>query len=44
MAPTAILANQHFNLAKKIFNGTKIRIELLTGKTETKLKKKYLKT
>ena len=42
MAPTAILAKQHFNLAKKIFNGTKIKIELLTGKTETKLRKKIL--
>ncbi len=42
MAPTAILANQHFNLAKKVFDGTKIRIKLLTGKTETKLKNKIL--
>ena len=42
MAPKAILAKQHFNLAKKIFNGTKIKIELLTGKTETKLRKKIL--
>ena len=44
MAPTAILANQHFNLAKKIFDGTKIRIKLLTGKTEIKLKKEILMT
>ena len=42
MAPTSILAKQHFDLSKKIFNGTKIRIELLTGKTETKLRKKIL--
>ena len=42
MAPTAILAKQHYNLAKKIFNGTNKRIELLTGKTETKLRKKIL--
>ena len=42
MAPTSILANQHFNLAKKVFDGTKIRIKLLTGKTETKLKKEIL--
>ena len=42
MAPTAILANQHFNLAKKVFDGTKIRIKLLTGKTEIKLKKEIL--
>ena len=44
MAPTAILAKQHYVLAKKIFDGTKIRIKLLTGKTENKLKKVYLKT
>ena len=42
MAPTAILANQHFNLAKKVFDGTKIKIKLLTGKTEIKLKKEIL--
>ena len=42
MAPTAILAKQHYNLAKKIFNGTKIKIKLLTGKTEMKLRKKIL--
>tara|TARA_A100001011_G_scaffold339294_1_gene370639 strand:+ start:313 stop:2370 length:2058 start_codon:yes stop_codon:yes gene_type:complete len=43
MAPTAILAKQHYVLAKKIFDGTKIRIKLLTGKTENKLKKEILK-
>ena len=42
MAPTAILAKQHYNLAKKIFDGTKIKIKLLTGKTETRIKKKIL--
>jgi len=42
MAPTAILAKQHYNLAKKIFDGTKIKIKLLTGKTDTKLRKKIL--
>ncbi len=42
MAPTAILAQQHYSLAKKIFNGTKIRIKLLTGKTEPKIRKKTL--
>ena len=30
MAPTAILANKHFNLAKKLFDNTKINIRLLT--------------
>ena len=43
MAPTEILANQHFNLAKKIFNKLKIRIEFLSGKTELKKRKKILK-
>ena len=33
MAPTEILAKQHFNLFKKIF-GKKINSTLLTGKTE----------
>ena len=42
MAPTAILAKQHYNLAKKMFDRTKIKIELLTGKTETKIRKKIL--
>ena len=35
MAPTEILAKQHFNLAKKIFKNTKINIHLLTGKLES---------
>ena len=42
MAPTAILAKQHYNLAKKIFEKTKIKIELLTGKTDYKSRKKIL--
>ena len=39
MAPTEILANQHFRLAKKIFEHTNISIELLTGKTKSNEKK-----
>ena len=39
MAPTEILANQHFNLAKKIFP-TNIKIEILSSKTENIYKKK----
>ena len=42
MAPTEILANQHFNLAKKIFSKTNVKIEFLSGKTETKIKKKII--
>ena len=42
MAPTAILAKQHYNLAKKIFDNTQVKIKLLTGKTEPKLRKKIL--
>ena len=42
MAPTAILAKQHYSLAKKIFEKTKIKIELLTGKTDYKIRKKIL--
>ena len=44
MAPTAILAKQHFNLAKKIFEKTQIKIEILTGKTEFKTRKKILES
>ncbi len=39
MAPTEILAKQHFDLAKKIFFNTKIKIEFLTGKTDIKKRK-----
>ncbi len=42
MAPTAILAKQHYKLAKEVFNGTKIKIKLLTGKTEVKTRKNIL--
>ena len=38
MAPTEILARQHFTLAKKIFDN-KIRVEILSGKTENNEKK-----
>ncbi len=33
MAPTEILANQHYMLANKIFGGSNIKIDFLTGKT-----------
>ena len=39
MAPTEILARQHYNLALKIFKSTGININLLSGKTDTKEKK-----
>ena len=42
MGPTEILSRQHFDLAKKIFKDYKIKIEFLTGKTETKEKKRIL--
>jgi len=38
MAPTEILAKQHYNLAKKIFP-EKLNIELISGKSEYKKKK-----
>ena len=41
MAPTEILARQHFQLAKNIFD-KKIRIEILSSKSEYKEKKKIL--
>ena len=42
MAPTEILARQHYNLAKKIFLETK-KIEIISGKSEYKEKKEILK-
>ena len=42
MAPTEILARQHFNLAKKIFPKN-INIDLISGKSEYKLKKEIYK-
>ena len=42
MAPTEILAKQHFELTKKILINQNIKIELLTGKTEYKKRKKIL--
>ncbi len=42
MAPTEILARQHFNLAKKIFP-TNINLELISGKSEYREKKEILK-
>ena len=39
MAPTEILAKQHYNLAKKIFTSTDVNIKLLTGKSDIKEKK-----
>ena len=42
MAPTEILARQHYNFAKKLFS-KKINIELISGKSEYKTKKEILK-
>ena len=42
MAPTEILARQHFNLAKKIFP-KHINLELISGKSEYRVKKEILK-
>ena len=39
MAPTEILAKQHFELSKKIFKKTNVIIEFISGKTEYKKKK-----
>ena len=46
MAPTEILANQHYRLANKIFNESNIKTDFLTGKTsnsERKIKINALK-
>ena len=39
MAPTEILAKQHYELAKKIFSKINFKIDFLTGKTEIKKRK-----
>lgn len=39
MAPTEILASQHYESLSKLFDGTKIKIALLTGSTKAKDKK-----
>ena len=41
MAPTEILAQQHYNLAKKVLSDN-VRIEILTSKTENKIRKKII--
>ena len=42
MAPTEILANQHYQLAKKLFKDTNVNLNILTGKTNYKEKNKIL--
>ena len=42
MGPTEILARQHYELTKKIFEQINIKIDFLTGKTEYKQKKEIL--
>ena len=44
MAPTTILAEQHFNTLKKLIvdSGLNTKIEILTGKTDVKKRKKIL--
>ena len=42
MAPTAVLANQHFSTMKEFFKGFDIDIELLTGSVTGKKKKEIL--
>jgi len=39
MAPTEILARQHYDLAIKIFNSTEVNIEFLSSKSDAKEKK-----
>ena len=42
MAPTEILAQQHYKLAIKLFKNSNINIELFTGKTDFNKKKHIL--
>ena len=42
MAPTEILARQHYNLALKIFENTSMKIKFISGKIEYKEKKQII--
>jgi len=42
MAPTEILAKQHYELATKLFKSTNVTINLITGKTSSTERKKIL--
>ena len=42
MAPTEILAKQHYDLAKKIFTGTEVEIAFLSGSSKPPDRKKIL--
>ena len=42
MSPTEILAKQHYELVKKIFNKINLKVEFLTGKTEYKKRKEII--
>jgi RecG-like helicase len=39
MAPTEILANQHYIAVSELLEGMNIKVEILTGSTKTKKKK-----
>ncbi len=43
MAPTEILAKQHYELAKKIFKKSNVNVAFVVGKTENKDKKEIIK-
>ena len=43
MAPTEILANQHYLFAKKIFENSSFKIEFLSGNTHSEKRKEILK-
>ncbi len=43
MTPTEILAKQHYDFSKKIFENFDFKIDFLTGKTEYKKRKEILK-
>ena len=41
MAPTEILANQHFETIKEMLYGMNLRVELLTGRVKGKNGKRF---
>ena len=43
MAPTEILANQHFIAVSELVEGMQIKVDILTGSVKTKKEEKFMR-
>lgn len=43
MAPTEILANQHFTAVSELLEGLNVKVDILTGSVKTKKEEKFIK-